>query len=425
MDWGRCSMMFPAPPVISWVVPEGAGTNERNAILLSVVNEAPVGRRTRVSATNRARTVHFGFADSTTLVLHKFGFGSNDTPFAFDEWRENLLLPAEASIETAGVTPVQFPVNGMRFELAQRNTPPLWGLGEIERAAGRGFRSRPTAPTRSGCSLFREEFRDRQAEETPWITGRIPRTSSGQEGWFGWRGQTDTLRNFVLNACANELGLEVPGHPQPGSPADSPRERHVEARERRLDLTDAQCRSLTAFVEQLPRPQQVYPESPGELARIRAGELVFDRAGCTDCHVPTFAGITGFYSDMLLHNMGDALADRASANPELEFIGGTGGGSSYSGGGSSSSLARTRTRALPCECENEWKTPPLWGVADSAPYLHDGRAATLEDAILMHDGEGAPARYAYELLPEAERWHLLAFLESLRAPLVEEQTASD
>jgi CxxC motif-containing protein (DUF1111 family) len=63
-----------------------------------------------------------------------------------------------------------------------------------------------------------------------------------------------------------------------------------------------------------------------------------------------------------------------------------------------------------------FRTPPLWGVADSGPYLTDGSAATLDDAIRRHQFQAHAASTAYQKLSEAERKSLLAFLESLRAP---------
>jgi CxxC motif-containing protein (DUF1111 family) len=63
-----------------------------------------------------------------------------------------------------------------------------------------------------------------------------------------------------------------------------------------------------------------------------------------------------------------------------------------------------------------WRTPPLWGVAVSAPYLHDGRAPTIEGAIRAHDGEGTKSREAYLALDPEEQAALLAFLGSLQAP---------
>jgi CxxC motif-containing protein (DUF1111 family) len=64
----------------------------------------------------------------------------------------------------------------------------------------------------------------------------------------------------------------------------------------------------------------------------------------------------------------------------------------------------------------EWRTPPLWGVADSAPYLHDGRAATLEEAIRMHAGQGKRAAQRFNALSQAEQQQLVGFLKTLKAP---------
>jgi CxxC motif-containing protein (DUF1111 family) len=66
--------------------------------------------------------------------------------------------------------------------------------------------------------------------------------------------------------------------------------------------------------------------------------------------------------------------------------------------------------------QREWRTPPLWGVADTAPYLHDGRAETLKDAILWHGGEAESSRNAYAKLSRTDKDLVLAFLSSLRAP---------
>ena len=65
---------------------------------------------------------------------------------------------------------------------------------------------------------------------------------------------------------------------------------------------------------------------------------------------------------------------------------------------------------------DEWRTPPLWGVADSAPYLHDGRAATLEEAIRLHGGQGRDAALAFGALGRDDQANLIAFLKALRAP---------
>jgi CxxC motif-containing protein (DUF1111 family) len=64
----------------------------------------------------------------------------------------------------------------------------------------------------------------------------------------------------------------------------------------------------------------------------------------------------------------------------------------------------------------EWRTPPLWGLRDSGPYLHDGRAATIVQAIALHGGEGAAAAHKFVKLTSPERLQLTLFLRSLVAP---------
>jgi len=66
--------------------------------------------------------------------------------------------------------------------------------------------------------------------------------------------------------------------------------------------------------------------------------------------------------------------------------------------------------------EREWRTPPLWGLRDSAPYLHDGRAASVDEAIRLHDGEGYHAAKAFAALSNSQQTQVRAFLNSLAAP---------
>lgn len=393
--------------------PGGAGGNDKNAELLSVESDAPVPRNARAAFLRRLRRVHPGFDDSATVVLQKYGLGSRSDPLQYDLWRQDLLGHVALGYSINSVIPVSLEIGPDRFELAQRNTPALWGAGLIDHVSSHGG------------SLARAEQARLQAERTPWITGRIPRTAGGQEGWFGWRGQTESLHDFVLNACAHELGLEVPGHVQPSSPLVNERDQKRDRASVKLDLTDEQCRALTGFVRQLPRPDQHLPYEGTPLAIVRAGELLFEQVGCTDCHVKQLATLDGVYSDFLLHDMGTDLTDRASALPEIrrdERVTNVRGGGGYSGG---SFLRETELVTLPCDCEFEWRTPPLWGVADSAPYMHDGRAANLLEAIRCHDGEAAPSRHDFLALSAEERNQVLAFLESLRAPDAGELAEAD
>jgi CxxC motif-containing protein (DUF1111 family) len=194
----------------------------------------------------------------------------------------------------------------------------------------------------------------------------------------------------VQAACANELGLGNPGAAQP-RPLGKPD--YVSPG---LDLTAEQCDQLTAFVASLPRPVERLPEDYSAREQAKAGKKLFRTIGCADCHTPDLGSVEGIYSDLLLHRMGQTLV----------------------GGGSYGEPPPPLPGCSPAESpqNDEWRTPPLWGVADSAPYLHDGRAATLEEAIQMHAGQGTRSARRFARLSQAEQAQLVAFLKTLRAP---------
>ena len=240
------------------------------------------------------------------------------------------------------------------------------------------------------------------------IKGQVAIAANVAVGRFGWRGQTATLREFVLGACANELGLQVPGSDQPLDPLDPTHKSPG------LDMTQEQCDELVAFVASLPAPSQRMPSDAKEAARVRFGERLFQATGCAACHRQTLGNVNGIYSDLLLHDMGGDLADPLPATPKgrtRHLVPRTSGGAYYG-----PAEANDIFVDVPAEPFRQWRTPPLWGVADSAPYLHDGRAATLQDAITAHGGEAGSARDRYMRLSAGDRAKLLAFLSSLKAP---------
>jgi CxxC motif-containing protein (DUF1111 family) len=125
------------------------------------------------------------------------------------------------------------------------------------------------------------------------------------------------------------------------------------------------------------------PRAGGTDPAIPQGEALFSTIGCATCHIPTLPGAGGpvpLYSDLLLHDIHPA-----------EF----------------------RGMAEPDAPVGMYRTPPLWGVRDTSPYLHDGSATTLEDAILRHGDEALNARTNYEQLTAGEQDALLLFLEDL------------
>jgi CxxC motif-containing protein (DUF1111 family) len=386
----------------------GAGANENNVDLLTVkvprnVVVAGGDLRQRVAAFHPALAA--GQLSATT-VLHRFSTNAD-----YDAWRKRFLSADEqaqlslARIVAVATSASKHPVkatnavqrlDGMAYQHSQRNTPALFGAGMIDRLPD---------------SVF-EELEQRQAAMTGKVRGRVPRAANGKVGRFGWRGQTESLHEFVLGACAVELGLEAPGRPQPVDPLrvrfDDSGRAHSPGRGA-LDITDEQCQSLTGFVAHLPPPQRMTPTDPAAAEMAARGEERFEKIGCADCHVPQVAEIAGIYSDLLLHDLGEGLEDPVPANPAQ----GTAGSASYYGG--ADSLLVT---ASP-EQRREWRTPPLWGVRDNAPYLHDGRAQTFSEAIAWHGGQAARSARDFRRLPKDEREEIIAFLNCLTAPTPE------
>jgi len=261
------------------------------------------------------------------------------------------------------------------------NSTALFGAGWIDRISSRNILHQHR--TKSFGAIGNELLGNLNGVRP----GRARVLPDGRIGKFGWKAQFATLQEFVANACANELGLGNPLMAQAQPYA------HSQAAKVDRDLDQQQFSALVAFVDTLPRPTEVTPSDPHEQGLIERGKAVFEQIGCAICHTPELGGVSGIYSDLLLH--------RLTTPTDV-------------GGG----YAEVQKVPLPDEhpLPDEWKTPALWGVADSAPYFHDGKSPTLEDAILRHHGDGISVTKAFELLPARDRTSIMRFLQSLKAP---------
>ncbi len=210
----------------------------------------------------------------------------------------------------------------------------------------------------------------------------------------------------MLTACSVELGLEVPGHHQ----SEDLSTRSLRMPE--LDLTAAECDSLVAYVRNLPAPTERTPVLPADARDVAEGAKFFDTIGCASCHRPNLGAVEGIYSDLLLHDMGPSLSDSAAyygTDQEITdapFI-------------AAAPDAKAPDKLIPAfgAMSQEWRTPPLWGLRNSAPYLHDGRAVDIDSAIRAHGGQATvPVQNYANLLDPAQRKQLLFFLNSLEAP---------
>ena len=354
--------------------------------------------------------LHLGFRSTRSVIVHRYG----TDPF-YQEWRQVLLAPtgtaprsrvphlskqdavqaeiAEVRLEAqATSTAFRVPkeVSGFQLVLSRRNTPPLFGTGLIDAVSD--------AAIETGAEKPDPNF--------PETRGRVSRLKDGKIGRFGWKGQMSNLQEFVLTACSVELGLEVPGHSQgsiPNAPAYRPPG---------LDLDASECASLVSFVRNLSAPLRREPANPREASAIRTGEEAFQAVGCAACHVPKLGDVGNLYSDLLLHDMGETLSDSGAYGVFVNDV-----PLAEAGKGSKEDAKGHADSKKPEGAERrEWRTPPLWGFRDSGPYLHDGRAENLEQAIAFHEGQAARSAQQFFLLPPKQRQKIEAFLKSLTAP---------
>jgi RNA polymerase sigma factor (sigma-70 family) len=366
--------------------PGGAGPEGKNVVILTATSRAALPGLAKV---------HPGFHNARSIVLHRYG-----TDPAYSSWRRQLFTDfanraqngrpedgdatqkkavavnqliqriAEQTSQ-AGRARARMPrlnAGGVTLDVSERNTPALFGAGKIDEISS---------------EVLVREAKFQPAE----VRGKVSRDVDGRVGRFGWKAQVSRLHEFVRVACAGEIGLEVAGHSQSASPL-APLEKATG-----VDMTDPECDALVSFVRSLPAPVAVDPDGPLGSPAMRQGRRLFAEVGCASCHAPSLGEVRGIYSDLLLHDMGTTLSD---------------GGEGYG--------SRRRPSSPDGPSPGEWRTPPLWGFRDSAPYMHDGRAETLEEAVALHGGQGMATAHRFFALAAEERSAIEAFLKSLVAP---------
>lgn len=398
----------------------GGGPLSKNVDVLTVHKP----RGSLEAARRRLTSLHPGFADGSSTVLHRFNFSQA----SYDSNRAKVLgiklspegnfpfaeLPNDAARDLQVMVPYRKVKYGnVPLVLTARNTTPMFGLGLIE-----------LIPVD-----VLEKVAQQQTLEDPHVTGRL-------YGRFGWRGQIKTLGEFVRGACEVEMGLTPgPAPPTKTDPAAEFAAGNAAESAPRFDISDAECNEMTAFVASLPKPRRLQPADAEEDLRARHGEALFAKIGCAVCHRPTLYSIDGIYSDLLLHDMGGSLSDPlpspAPDPPKIDEpavrVTGTFGVTYYGANGErnvptvnlSTVPGRRPPPISPGEMQvfrQEWKTPPLWGMRDSAPYLHDGRAATIEEAVGWHGGEALLSAKRFANMPQADRADVLTFFMTLAAP---------
>ena len=269
---------------------------------------------------------------------------------------------------------------GQGIMISPRMAPPLIGMGLLE-----------AVPDATIVALAAREPIDGIRGKTNLVWDMI--AGRAAVGRFGLKANHPTLRQQVAAAFIGDLGLSNELFPEQNCPpvqktckemmfAGNP------------EITAHRLTAVESYLRTLAVPAR---RNAGDPQVVRGGQI-FEAARCAVCHVPQLQ--TGEfpatpllanqtirpYTDLLLHDMGEDLADR---RPD------------YSAGGT------------------EWRTPPLWGlglsekVNGNGALLHDGRARSAAEAILWHGGEAAVSREAFRAMAKTDRDALLAFLASL------------
>ena len=286
------------------------------------------------------------------------------------EMRERFEKDARENLANADGTFDLRDFTGALFQEIQ--TPSLFGVGRIDTISEAEI-------------LLREDPDDIDGDGIRGVARRVTVENgkpSEEIGRFGWKSQAPRLADFVCLALGGEIGLTVPDQGRGFGLTDDPD--HVWDPE----VTQPMLDGLIFFVASLAPPKRA---GRADENGVRLGEDFFLSMGCAACHVPALPGTDGpvkLYSDLLLHEV-------LPKPPKI--------------------IVRGLEADSPVD-EPEpagFRTPPLWGIGKTAPYMHDGRADTLREAILAHHGEAARARGQFELLDEPDQCAVIMFLEDL------------
>lgn len=271
--------------------------------------------------------------------------------------------------------------------IGPRLAQPVYGSGLLEAISDSTIRALadPDDANHDGISGRTNEVWDRASGKTAL-------------GRFGWKANQPSLRQQTAEAFVNDIGITSSLIPQESvTPAQHPVLGTLptgSGADGSPELTDLKFDRVVTYLQALGVPARRQLDNPV----ARQGEKLFTQANCAACHLPEIqtsetAALPELrsqtirpYTDLLVHDMGPELSD---GRPDFLAAG------------------------------DEWRTQPLWGIGlnkevnGHAFFLHDGRARTLQEAILWHGGEAQASREAFENMSKAERSALLEFLESL------------
>ena len=261
--------------------------------------------------------------------------------------------------------------------ISKRLPPAFVGLGLLEQVTDAQI-------------LANEDINDSNSDG---ISGKAnivysPEYEDFRVGRYTWKASAPTVLHQAAGAAYNDMSLSNPLFAKENCTSkqkvclDAPKGDSRRAATS-FDLPMPRLEAIAFYLKNLKVPKSIVTEKEGENS--------FAQIGCVQCHSPSFTLTSGYvikpFTDMLLHDMGEGLSD-----------------------------GRTEFKAE----ENEWRTAPLWGIGKyalaigkSPDFLHDGRAKTLEEAILWHGGEAKKSRDNFMSLSKSQREAMLRYINEL------------
>ena len=306
----------------------------------------------------------------------RFVINYREVPGAYEDGTAYTLLEPEYSFADLAFGPMHAEVM-----FSPRIAPAVFGMGLLEAI--------PEAAILAAA--------DPDDADGDGISGRAnlvwdARRGDAALGRFGWKANVPTVEQQIAGAFHGDIGITSPLFESQNCPAQQT-DCRAAPNGGAPEIPEERLAKVVFYNQTLAVPAMRDVDDP----QVAKGAELFVQAGCAACHtpihttgqhpVPALTGQIIFpYTDLLLHDMGDGLAD---GRPDF--------------------LADGR----------EWRTPPLWGIGlienvnNHTRLLHDGRARNIAEAILWHDGEGLAAREEFRKMSREEREALLRFLESL------------
>lgn len=287
---------------------------------------------------------------------------------------------------------LQFGELGKDTMISPRVAPAVVGLGLLEGVPEATILDIAKEQEKLGVPGRPNYVWDYEAEQT--VLGR-----------FGWKANQPSLRQQTAGAFLGDIGATTSLFPEENCPAVQKQCREVPSASKcggqggctgnyRPEVVPSRLTNITLYLQALAVPARRNVND----AEVRRGEDLFASAKCSVCHrpqlrtgaktaIPAAADLVIHpYTDLLLHDMGENLAD---GRPDYKANG------------------------------REWRTPPLWGIGllrivnGHSDLLHDGRARNVTEAILWHGGQAGSSREVFRTMPKADREALVRFVESL------------